>query len=124
MSVKDGVAGVTQPGECRAADADGGRQLRDFAGRNLKAICFNFYAAEVELIDEGIRLGEKGRWLVEVLSPAHAGFELGCDVGGHVEGVGVAAGEVEGKVASTFKMRNLKQKINLLLEQSIGGLKG
>ena len=57
-----------------------------------------------------------------MLGPAHAGFQLGSHVGGHVLAVGVAAGDVEAEVAVACKVRNLEEQVDLLFQQAVGAL--
>ena len=95
--------------------------VADLAGRDLQAVGLHLDAAEVELIDEGVGLGEeRARRVVEVLGQAHAGLQLGGHVGGHVQAVGVAAGEGEAEVAVALEVRILEEQVDLLLEQAVG----
>jgi len=54
MGVEGRVAGVADPCERGAADADGGGQKLDLAWRDLKRGVLDLYAAEVELVDKGV----------------------------------------------------------------------
>ena len=56
------------------ADAHRRGQLRNLAGRDLQAAGRHLDAAEIELVDEGVGLGETGARAVEVLGPAEAAF--------------------------------------------------
>ena len=92
----------------------------DLAGIDLQAAGRHFDAAEIDFVDEGIGPGKPRPGAIEVLGPAERPLKARSHVGGNVLAVGVAAGKGEAEVRVAFKMRNLVEKADALLQQAVG----
>jgi hypothetical protein len=52
----------------------------------------------------------------------NSAFQLGGHIGGHIQAVGVAAGEGQAEVPVALEVRILEEQVDLLLEQAVGAL--